>query len=95
MKPIEPGCKALVVKAQNPDNIGKCVDVVRRVKAKEWIPEAEAYTPYTGWVAVGDIVTVSGHVGIASFPDGWLIRIDGYDKEDDLETEDELVKEEG
>lgn len=44
---------------------------------------------------MGDIVTISVIVGIACCPDGWLIRIDGYDKEDDLETEDELVKEEG
>lgn len=95
MKPIEPGCKALVVKAQNINNIGKCVDVVRRVKAKEWIPEAGSFVSYAGWFAVGDIVSIGGHVGFASFPDGWLIRIDGYDKEDDLETEDELVKEEG
>lgn len=95
MKPIEPGCKALVVKAQNPDNIGKCVDVVRRVKAKEWIPEVGDFVLYAGWFAVGDVVSIGGHVGIVACPDGWLIRIDGYDKEEGMETEEELVKEEG
>lgn len=92
MKPIEPGCKALIVRANISSNVGKCVHVIREVKASEYLQEIDAYAPNDGWFVSGDIISLCGEKGFASCRHGWLIRIDGdWDgKREELEEENKV-----
>jgi hypothetical protein len=73
MKPIEPGCKAMIIGlvVHTEDNY-KIVDVV----GKEWYEDGE------GWLCEGDIISQEGFVGISAYNERNLIRIDDPLNED-------------
>lgn len=68
MKPLEPGCLAVVVQSQNPVSLGKVVKCVRVVAPYERITYHHGGTHATGtnrckdtvWLVIGDVASVIG-----------------------------------
>ncbi|MNR40602.1 hypothetical protein D3C85_1589050 [compost metagenome] len=59
---------ALIINAQNPNNIGAMVDVLRFVNKGDPLPEIndEQLSTITGWLVSGDIKNCGGNVGFGT-----------------------------
>lgn len=64
MKPIEPGCQALLIRSVDGNCAGREVTVVGRGQMHDWR-------------ITGDIVNTLGQRGYGECPESWLMRIDG------------------
>lgn len=82
LKPIEPGCMALILKGRPASNIGKVVQV------KSWAPAGNSrYKGYQveskngGWIVEGEgVLSHAGRsTGIGLYQSNSLMRIDGHE----------------
>lgn len=79
MKPIEEGCKAIIVGGHDPKALGLCVTVGEKVSAGDMYeglvihPSPCGITE--GWVVFHNYFTF----GFSVYSEKWLIRIDDYE----------------
>lgn len=76
---IEPGCLVLVINSMNnPDNIGKCLEVVQRMPSLDYLFSTPVWELDSGeWESYA--------------PEEWLIRIDDPDASKTKQKEEELA----
>ncbi|WP_163557549.1 hypothetical protein [Halomonas sp. NO4] len=73
VKPVEPGCLAIIVQSDVPENIGRVVEVIHwDVEDKTWFCEAGDALMATQRVGGRHVLAVHGHC-----EDRQLMRIDG------------------
>lgn len=102
MKPIEPGCRALIINAVHKENIGKMVTAITTVAPGEPITLSDgAYAvnidPYPVWLVEGDLIVGWGE-NLMRSPQAFieernLMRLDN-NFDDELDDETSPIEEE-
>lgn len=84
MKPIEPGCKAMIVKSAVPANLGKVVTVVR------YLGKVPGFNLSDRWQVAERIIRSKRGLIVDHTNESKLIRIDGFDPVD-IESDERRV----